>query len=102
MLFVQLILVSVYRLVLVAMGFCPVVDVSMVSIHSGFPIGAQLAFPASSPSGETDFCFLFPCLCVCKELCIFVKQLMERGSAQLEYLKQNGIKHLDIDNYKIY
>jgi hypothetical protein len=37
------------RLVLVAMSFFPIVDISMASIHSGFPVGAQLAFPLPSP-----------------------------------------------------
>jgi hypothetical protein len=69
----------------VAMGFCPVVDVLMASIHSGFPIGAQLAFPLP----PSFFCCVrqssisYFLACVCKKLCISVEQLMERGSARL-------------------
>jgi len=38
---VRLVLVFLlFSLVVVAIGFCPIVDVSTSSIHSGFPIGA--------------------------------------------------------------
>jgi hypothetical protein len=87
----------------VAMDFCPIVDVSMASIHNGFPIGAQLAFcsPHLLPLVMRQSSASYSLAYVCKELYISIKQLMERGSARLvstfisERKKYKGASSLD-------